>query len=222
MTIDDVVAATADLVARTPDGHPAEIDVNDLVFRIAERVEKGELVVRRHPVGFLHVDVSALGGAPHEVEFRLHLWNHPEPRRDGLGNLHDHGWNMASAVLIGELEETNFTAANSPDGEVAFVRVTYTAEGNDFTQEGNCSITEVRRRRVPAPLVYRLGPRLLHRSAVVKSPTITFLVADRRSVGPYQPLVVVAAEEAPRSVGLRPVIPPQDAAEMLRAAISGQ
>ncbi|WP_432033193.1 hypothetical protein [Streptomyces antibioticus] len=219
MTIDDVVASTADLVARTPDGHPVEVDVDDLVLRIAARVATGELVARRHPVGFLHVDVSALGGAPHEVEFRLHLWDRLEPRSDGLGNLHDHGWSMTSAVLIGELEESTFTAAKLPGSDVAFVRVTYTAEGNDFSQEGDYTITEVYQRRVPAPLAYRLGPRILHMSTIVKSPTITFVVADRRTVGSYRPLVMVEEQEAPTRVGLRPVISPHDAAEMLRAAI---
>ena len=54
---------------------------------------------------------------------------------------------------------------------------------------------------------------------MVTLPTMTLVVADRRGVGSYEPLVSVTAEAAPTHVGVRETIAPQEAAAMLRAAL---
>lgn len=217
--MDSTVAGAAELVASTADGSAIDIDLEALVLRVAEHVEAERVVARRHPIGFLHIDLSALGGAPTAVEYRLHLWTELAPRVDGLGAIHDHGWAMTSAVLIGALEDVNYAARSTVDGGDAFVRVTYTSDGNDFTDAGTYDVAENRRRTVTAPTVYRLEAGRLHTSEVVSLPTMTLVVADRRGVGTYEPLVSVAAEAAPTHVGVRATFTPPDAAAMLRAAL---
>jgi len=217
--IDTTIAAAAELVLSTPDGSPADIGVEELVRRVAAHVEAGELPARRHPIGFLHIDMSALGGAPPGVDYRLHLWTEISPRADGLGTIHDHVWALASAVLIGDLEDVNFVARASPNGGDAFVRVSYTPEGNDFVPAGSYELSEDRRRAVAAPMVYRLDAGCLHTTEVLSFPTMTLVVADRRVDGPGQPLVSVAAEAAQEHVGARPIISPRDAADMLRGVL---
>jgi hypothetical protein len=217
--IDRTVAAAAELVLSTPDGSPADIDVEDLALRVAAYVEAGEVPAQRHPIGFLHIDMSELGGAPPGVNYRLHLWTEISPRVDGLGTIHDHVWALASAVLIGDLEDVNFVARASSNGRDAFVLVSYTPQGNDFVPAGTYEVAEARRRAVAAPMVYRLDAGRLHRTEVLSLPTMTLVVADRRVAGPDRPLVSVAAEAAPEHVGTRPIISPRDAADMLRGVL---
>jgi hypothetical protein len=62
----------------------------------------------RHPTGFVVIPVYLAGG---QMPFRLHLWPVERKTLLPLGcAIHDHVWDMTSAVVCGELDNREFVA----------------------------------------------------------------------------------------------------------------
>jgi hypothetical protein len=181
--------------------------------------ELPRLVPRQHPLGFLHIDLSGAADVP---GLRLHVWTDEFTRRaDPLGRLHDHTWELRSAVLVGRLVDHVLEARPDVNGRWHAHRVSYASGGNSLEPVlGNWTLHETAARDVSAGQSYGLPPRRVHRTEVLAEPTATLVhaVSDGGpGLGPivYAPPGLVAADAAPR-----PQVRPRAAGAAIEQALS--
>lgn len=171
-----------------------------------------ELAATQHPLGFLHVDLSPLvpcGSA------RLHLWNEEfVGQADPLGRLHDHTWELRSAVLAGSLVDHVLEPSSDPRGPLVAYAVRYGNHANQLERlAGHWRLEEVEARSVGVGSIYSLAAGLVHRTEVSELPTVTLVVPiERGGPGPR-----VFASSALKDVGAAPRRPVS--AQAVRAAL---
>lgn len=97
-----------------------------------------------HPYGFIVVrtDVAYLKG----WHVRVHFWPpETEPNTSGF-EVHSHGWDMVSKVLVGELRESSYSARRDPTGLWSAFNVSSTVSTGSSTLKklkGHYSVDEV-------------------------------------------------------------------------------
>lgn len=218
---DEIISSAFKETEEALDGMGVGINTPQLLRQVAARLSEKCVTAVRHPLGFIKIDLTTLVATSRGYEYRLHIWAKNYERNDGLGSIHDHSWEMTSAVLSGELVDTNLVATADPDGRHALVRVTYKEDGFSFTPSGRCNFAVQTSRKVKAPSVYRLPANVLHMTEVRAEPTVTLVVADRSKGLVDEPRVVVDGENLPPSHGPREVLGPDEASSILRT-LAGQ
>lgn len=173
------------------------------------------LPVTQHPLGFLHLDLSALSA---RGAARLHLWTEEfMARADPLGRLHDHTWELRSTVLVGELTDHVLTPVGDSRGEYLAHVVHYGATGNRIeVRPGRWRLEEVDARVVRAGQSYHLGSRRVHRTEISVLPTATLVLPiEHGGPGPsvFAPQKLADVRAAPRTP-----IDPEFAASVLHLA----
>src|SRR5438045_1827108 len=118
-----VIADAERLIDETPEGASVEIDVTGVIDAVA--LEVTTLACTRHPLGFYHFELTPLlDGLPFRL--RMHLWSAASSTsRDDLGLIHDHTWDLTSAVLLGELVDVLVIPQATPGGTYRRIEVNY-------------------------------------------------------------------------------------------------
>jgi hypothetical protein len=111
---------------------------------------------------------------------------------DPVGALHDHTWELRSAVLVGEVTDQYLTPREVTNGAYKAFRINYAEDGNKSELlDGLWDLDQDGLRTVRSGEVYALPPRVVHLSTVRSFPTATLVAAvDRGGSGPtvYVPL----------------------------------
>ena len=155
-------------------GRTLTIDRDELFQAILDALETIEIT--QHPLGFYHFELTSLAGVP-DMRLRFHLWSRRSfEGRDELGLIHEHTWDLASCVLLGELTDVVLEAHEDPIGGYRRVVVDY---GNDTLEQdsGAFDVREVDRRIVRNEGTYFLPAGKLHMTNVERFPTATAVVA---------------------------------------------
>lgn len=152
-----------------------EVDWEALVHSIQARAH--EITCSRHPLGFLHVELTPIVELESHERLRLHLWPKLGTNADAIGSLHDHVWHLASVVAAGRLKDRTLRPVPDPDGDFEGIRVHYSNRGNTFVRAGMFSLTFEREIVVGPNAVYRVPSRVVHDSSVVDAPAVTFVLA---------------------------------------------
>jgi hypothetical protein len=140
-----------------------------------------EIQAQRHPLGFLHLDLAPLVPGESEVP-RLHVWSERFNAADGLGQSHDHVWDLCSLVLHGELTDTTFEPVGDPAGAYGVLNVSYGRSIDELVMgDDRFRLEGVRERRVTQGEVYRLEAGIVHETTVAELPTATLVVASSTS-----------------------------------------
>lgn len=149
--------------------------------------EAFRLDLRRHPLGFIHADLtSEVAAAPGE-RLRLHVWDGNRAPVDDLGDLHDHVWHLRSWILHGRLSDATYRAVEDDAGPYWGSRVRYGTQ-NVAQQALRYRLDLVQRREVSANSAYSIPAGIVHKSQPLQIPTVTLVLAvdeaGRREQGP--------------------------------------
>ncbi len=194
------------------------LDASTLLDEVADRVDG--LLATRHPLGFIHIDLSRLAPVRVDQRARLHLWTDESPAcTDGLGSVHDHVWEGKSTVLAGCLTNT-FLQTVPGTGNLTLSEVSYVGDLQYLhVIDKNIGLEVVDQTSIPAGSWYFLPPRVIHATQIDCYPTATLVLTS--DVGSGQPRLVSEAHPEP-GLRRRPQIAPERVREALaevRAAI---
>lgn len=156
------------------DDGPAHLDPGLLL-----RAVQSQLVALqgwRHPLGFLHVELTSLVKVPQGCRFRLHIWDNTNGTIDELGDLHDHVWDLRSWVLHGALIDVTYGPTRSDSGEFWGSRITYGAR-NVAGERLRYDLNRIQERRIEAGNYYTIPYGTVHSSSPALVPTVTLLVS---------------------------------------------
>lgn len=146
-----------------------------------------KLTMQRHPLGFIHIELTSLVPVGAGERLRLHIWDTDAGVVDDLGDLHDHVWALHSLVLDGELTDSTYEAIADAQGPFWGSRVKYGAL-NSSEPDARYRLDLLDRRRISAGTVYRIPSGVIHASQVTKVPSVTLLLAvddpHRKERGP--------------------------------------
>lgn len=142
-------------------------------LRIKELLQQN--MVRHHPLGFYYAVDSAL-----EVPLRYHVWpsDWALPASQAGGDIHDHIFELNSAILLGALRHEIFDFQLSAAGDKEILRVRY--DGNRAHLLRGNEFGELRRARdeiFREGTAYRLLPGVIHRAEPVTLPVVTLVCA---------------------------------------------
>jgi hypothetical protein len=217
--ITDIDGAVNALRSTNRHDYYLRIDVPAVLIDVAKRSKN--LTSTKHPLGFLHVDLTPAMTAPMKGEaFRLHIWGSDDAEPDALGALHEHTWQLTSLVIVGSLLDRNYVAEPDADGGYEGVRVNYGVQ-NTFAAEGVWSLRLVRTRVVRAGGIYNIAPRVVHETTLLSTPTVTLVRAwENESEAKEGPLVLVPRGQELRGTPSRERIPATYVGEVLRKLAS--
>jgi hypothetical protein len=175
-------------------------------IEILSEVERSvdHLVATRHPLGFIHIDITPMALRPEPVEtLRMHLWQTDVVETDDAGALHDHTWALSSLVLVGGLKNRNYVASRDSDGKFDGVRVTY-GTANEFVIEDRWNLALAEERDVRAGQGYRIPPGVVHETEIVLVPTVTLVrAAEDPGCARQGPLLLASTGTRPTGTSVR-------------------
>ena len=88
----------------------------------------GGVVTREHPLGFRVAKLSSDDGST----LRLHVWPSGAKSEQPGFEVHNHGFDFVSHVVMGELDHLIFDSVEQPEGRWAQYRVQYDPEGRSI------------------------------------------------------------------------------------------
>jgi hypothetical protein len=183
-------------------------------FQFIEYAEAASPLLQctRHPLGFLHVELTPIAPLYPGERLRLHYWPHMGANPDEIGSLHDHVWKLASAVAVGGLRDRTFKAVPDQRGHYRGSAVEYGERANRFVDRGRFSLTFERELKVGPGDIYRIPARTLHDSEVVDAPAVTFVLATDDELAATNGPLILHTEAAQTGTTVRQ---PFDASEAL-------
>ncbi|WP_307424752.1 hypothetical protein [Pseudarthrobacter defluvii] len=187
-----------------------------ILIEVAEALP--QVQATEHPLGFAHLELTSVLGTSFRT--RLHLWTQ-ETRQwaDELGSLHDHTWELNSAVLTGGLTDTYLEPRQTDDGQYGAYQIQYGSGRNTTIRlAGRWALDERGRRKVVAGETYKLPPRAVHRTVVDSFPTATLVIA--REMGGEGPKVFLPGAASELPAGERMEIDPRWTYQALQRAIA--
>ena len=216
---EDLRGAVATLTA-THDDSALSVDPGVLLRAVAELV--GEIPTTKHPLGFMHFELTSIVGRAPSERVRLHLWSQETREwQDRLGTIHSHTWELNSLVLLGGLKDTVYEAVENGAGKYRAVEVTYGPSGPESKPTGD--LFELRGasvREVTASHAYRLPAGTLHGSEPLAVPTVTLLHA--RESGKRSVLVLRDADLDSQPAAPRAEVHRADATRSLNEALAAR
>lgn len=129
----------------------------------------------RHPLGFLHIELTSIASLYDGERLRLHYWPKSGSNADEIGSLHDHVWSLASAVAAGGLRDRTYQPVPASSGEFIGTRVFYGASRNEFSKEGTLDLSFERELTIGPDEIYRIPSRVVHDTEIVDAPAVTFV-----------------------------------------------
>lgn len=175
----------------------------------------------RHPLGFIHVELTDVVDAHPDERLRLHIWDNADGVRDDFGTLHDHVWNLRSAVLVGALRDDLFLAEPDPDGPYRGARVRYGAS-NSAAESSRFRLTSVGSREICAPGGYEIPAGVIHMSTVDVVPTVTLVLGTDDPVRMVGGPLVLSAGPQSEPTSERPKVDPIELEIALQRLIANQ
>lgn len=175
----------SDLVTLLRDDCVTKVDLDWEALVLSVQSRANEILCKRHPLGFLHVDLTPIAELGPSERLRLHFWPTLGSNADAIGSLHDHVWHLSSVVAAGSLRDRTLRPVRDPEGRYEGIRVNYLDQGNAFVKEGKFALAFDREIVVGPNSVYRVPSRVVHDSSVVEAPAVTFVLArddDRAAV----------------------------------------
>ncbi|SFT96213.1 hypothetical protein SAMN04487915_106147 [Arthrobacter sp. ov118] len=171
----------------------------------------------RHPLGFAHLELTNIVGGSFRT--RLHLWTKETAAwADDLGSLHDHTWDLRSAVLTGGLTDIYLEPRQDPSGPFGAYQIEYGNDGNTTVQlDGRWSLDEREVRTVRQGDIYELRPRAVHCTTVERFPTATLVIA--KDIGGPGPKVFLPGAAGEMPAGERAELDPDWMLMALRQAV---
>lgn len=129
-----------------------------------------------HPLGFYYIKENY---SENEV-FRFHLWPSgstiPESQIDS--DIHDHVFELNSAIIIGEMGHETFRFKPDAEGEFEIATVTYNGFHSKMARDGTRgSVSVIDDAKFSAGQVYRLPAYTIHRARPITLPTATLVLA---------------------------------------------
>lgn len=175
----NVVTELGDRIASARDGDVITTDVTGVL--VATRDSLGKIDVTRHPLGFLHFNLSRVA-SDRPYDLRLHIWSAgPEQSGDDLGRLHDHTWLLKSLILVGAVYDTAFTPVPSSDGSYTKLEARY-KEGVIAPTRSRWDLLARDRRMISSGVVYTVDIGTPHITEIETFPTATLVTAIRSHV----------------------------------------
>jgi hypothetical protein len=162
------------------DGSTLDVDPAKIIDEIISAPK--QVKAERHPIGFLHIELTPLVPVEKFERLRFHVWPASMRQEDEAGSVHDHIWDLTSVVIHGELRDRNYAPDPSPFGRFHGSRVAY-GERNEFEDAGRYNLELVNDRRVASGGVYKIPPRIVHTTEIIGSPTMTMVLANERPDG---------------------------------------
>jgi hypothetical protein len=213
----DAVNAAIEQLASAVDGDRVQLNVEGVLSEIRDNA--ADVRATRHPLGFIHVDVTEWSAEQRDdVRCRLHLWPSEGFQSDQLGSCHDHAWTLKSVVLVGTLTDVTYKPQRNRDGTFSGVRVTYGVE-NQFTPEGRFELSEARRRPLTAGDVYELAARTVHATELLAGPAATLLLTVDDDDG-KGPLVFTRFHKGAVGTAVRVRVPPDELTRAIDQALA--
>lgn len=186
---------------------------DEILTEIARSIET--IPVTRHPLGFVHYDLSGVANLPSKGFARLHIWDQTIAPTDPAGNIHDHTWHLTSAILVGALRDRTFTPRPNPKGSLSAVRVRY-GKTNDFLPAGRYDLVGLTDRVFTKGEIYRIPSRVVHESEPLEQPTVTFVVGvPDASAAVSGPLILSRFAQVPAGTAIREAISQKEALALL-------
>lgn len=160
-----------------------DLDVKGLLHAVATQVDDVE--VTRHPLGFIHADLSPLAKVAAHERLRLHVWTDDSPScTDGLGPVHDHVWEGKSAVLAGSLTNSLLRVVKATDGPYTMSEASYVDDVQYLTiVDKGLDLQEIEQKQVDQGSWYFLPRRLIHSTRINLYPTATLVLANYVDTG---------------------------------------
>lgn len=144
--------------------------------------EKELVTAWRHPLGFAHLELTSAGQLPQGERFRLHYWTTFGGVQDGLGDLHEHTWDLRSLVLAGQVIDTNLDAIPDDNGAYRGARINY-SDVNTSQVAGRFALQPSVRRVVNKGGMYEIPSRTVHLNEVGVLPTVTLVHSREDGLG---------------------------------------
>lgn len=134
-----------------------------------------QIPVTKHPLGFVHYDLSRMVDLPSGGFARLHIWDREIATPDPAGNIHDHTWHLTSAILAGSLRDRTFLPCENPSGALSAAQVRY-GQTNSFEAAGCYDLVPLTDQIFKRGDIYKIPSRIVHESEPLEKPTVTFVV----------------------------------------------
>lgn len=185
---------------------PLAIDSRPLLQTVAGMVP--DLVVTRHPLGFIHVDLTPFAQLGSDEQLRLHIWTEESARHtDELGLIHDHVWEGKSFMLAGSLTNRLLRATRSPSGRSMLSEVAH-MDGEQFVEviDKDLALKLIDLKRCDEGNWYFLPRRVIHETRINRYPTATLVLAVKFAAGRPRVLTEVHPNPGART---RPNVPPE-------------
>jgi hypothetical protein len=218
---DGRIERAADVLRRVGVEGPIDLDPVPLLQAVADHLD--DVTVTRHPLGFLHADLSPFASLAQDERLRLHIWTE-ESRAfaDNLGVYHDHVWEGRSFIITGCVTNSLMRVVRRRNDEerdagerFTMSEVTY-LDGRQFIEviDKDLELEEIDRRRAVQGSSYFLPRRVVHATEIGALPTATIVLAKCFSDGARPRLVSpLVPDPAPR---VRPTV----LSDELRSALS--
>lgn len=169
--------AMVDRVARADCGD--SIDVTAAIS-VAADVILSDAIVVRHPLGFLHAEVTDLVHLPEDCDrVRIHYFSRDyRAHASSPSTVHSHRWHLKSCVLLGRLRNNTYDFEPRRDGAMQLGSLKYQEAGLEQIQAAGTT-GELRPR--PAQIVrsgevYCQPPEILHLTEVESELAVTLLL----------------------------------------------
>lgn len=154
----------------------ATCSIRDLVDRLLasdDRLESIAAMSYAHDNGFEKLVLDCGTG----WKLRFHYWPEKESNLDDA-NIHNHRWDFASAVVLGELHAYYYEITNCEGGDFSAYKYSSpeTADRYDFDYLGTVRPTLEHEETLPTGYSYGLGYMRSHRVSVVTAPAATLVL----------------------------------------------
>jgi hypothetical protein len=173
------------------------------------------IAVTRHPLGFIHFDLSPLVNLPSGSSLRLHSWDAGKHFVDAAGSLHDHTWDLTSWVIEGEIRNTTFLPRFDPMGAYSAAQVEY-GEVNEFRSVGRYSLDNGVSQNYQSGTVYRMPSRVVHNSELISVRATTLVLSDQGAgFAQAGPIILSRDKDPSEGTAVRHKLPSAEAWEHL-------
>lgn len=187
-----------------------------LVSEVRESIQR--IPVTKHPLGFVHYDLSKMSDLPSGGFARLHIWDRELATPDPAGNIHDHTWHLTSAILAGSLRDQTFLPRENTSGALSAAQVLY-GQTNSFEAAGRYDLVPLSDQVFKRGDIYTIPSRIVHESEPLEKPTVTFVVGiPDENAALSGPLVLSRlATTVPKGTARRETVSQGEAVDLLDA-----
>jgi len=199
VTNDGRIERAAGVLRTTSVEGTLQLDASAILHAVAGTVD--HLSTTRHPLGFIHIDLTPLASVEPNERLRLHIWTE-ESRActDGLGLVHDHVWEGKSFMLAGSLTNSLMRVVRSATGRFTMSEVAY-VDGEQFVNviDKDLELKAIEQNPVNKGSWYFLPRRVIHATEINCYPTATLVLAKYLDSSLPRLVSQIDPEPGPRS-----------------------